>query len=103
VLGLTWWPLFDHIDWNSGLTRLVGHVCPSGLYHLRPTVRDRSPSPLVELFRQRVRTGAPQDLGRRTIPLPALETLEQSAVPQPGNAAGSTSGNLPEIDAGTVS
>lgn len=35
VLAYTWWPLFDHIDWNSGLTRLTGHVCPSGLYHLQ--------------------------------------------------------------------
>ncbi len=36
VLGATWWPLFDHIDWNTGLTRLEGVVCSSGLYHLGP-------------------------------------------------------------------
>jgi beta-glucosidase len=70
VLGLTWWPLFDHIDWNSGLTRLVGHVCPSGLYHLRPSIQDRQPSPLVELFKAAVRAQQPHDFGRRIIPLP---------------------------------
>ncbi len=55
VLGAVWWPLFDHIDWNSGLTRLRGAVCPSGLYHLTPQLTDRQPSAAAEFFRAFIR------------------------------------------------
>lgn len=51
VLGCTWWPLFDHVDWNSGLTRLEGFVCPSGLYHLTPQIHSRQESDFVPFFR----------------------------------------------------
>ncbi|MFC3831263.1 MULTISPECIES: family 1 glycosylhydrolase [Deinococcus] len=51
VLGATWWPLFDHVDWHIGLTRLEGHVCPSGLYHLNPDRHDRQPDPALPFFR----------------------------------------------------
>ena len=50
VLGATWWPLFDHIDWNSGLTQLEGVVCSSGLYHLGPQFR-REESRAAGFFR----------------------------------------------------
>lgn len=55
VRGCTWWPLFDHVDWNSGLTRLEGVVCPSGLYHLTPALQDRRESELVPFFREFIR------------------------------------------------
>lgn len=57
IVGYTWWPLFDHIDWNTLLQRLEGVVCDSGLYHLRPTVHDRQPSAALGAFREAVRGG----------------------------------------------
>ncbi|HZJ10483.1 MAG TPA: family 1 glycosylhydrolase, partial [Trueperaceae bacterium] len=42
ILGYTWWPLFDHIDWNTLLQERSGFVCPAGLYHLQPTKHDRT-------------------------------------------------------------
>ena len=70
VIGYTWWPLFDHIDWNSGLTTLEGFVCPSGLYHLQPSLDHRSPSPLVPEFKQKIQQGLPTNLKQLQIPLP---------------------------------
>ncbi len=52
LVGYTWWPLFDHVDWDSLLTRRVGSVCPAGLYHLRPSVTDRAPTDAVAAFRE---------------------------------------------------
>ena len=80
VIGYTWWPLFDHIDWNSGLTRLVGHVCPGGLYHLTPSVRDRSESPMRDAFAAVVAQGAPVDTGRREAPIPPASSVEGEEV-----------------------
>lgn len=57
IRGYTWWPLFDHIDWNTMLTRLEGFVCSAGLYHLTPSVRDRAPTPAVDAFRAAARRG----------------------------------------------
>ena len=51
VLGYTWWPLFDHIDWNTLLQERTGFVCPAGLYHLTPTTADRTPTAAVDEFR----------------------------------------------------
>lgn len=51
LVGYTWWPLFDHIDWNTLLTRLEGHICPAGLYHLQPGVLDRQPTAAAKIFR----------------------------------------------------
>ncbi len=59
VRGYTWWPLFDHIDWDSLLQRRAGNVCPAGLYHLSPTVADRTPTAAVEDFRRAARGRRP--------------------------------------------
>lgn len=58
VVGYTWWPLFDHIDWNTLLRERTGFVCPAGLYRLQPTVADRQESDAVRAFRAAA-TGAP--------------------------------------------
>jgi len=55
--GYTWWPLFDHVDWNTLLRQHDGFVCPAGLYHLTPTVSDRAPTDAVDAFRAAVRSG----------------------------------------------
>lgn len=59
LIGYTWWPFFDHIDWNTALSRLTGHVCPAGLYHLQPSVEDRLETPLRDAFAKLVQAGAP--------------------------------------------
>lgn len=59
IQGYTWWPLFDHVDWDSLLTDLRGSVCPAGLFHLRPSVTDRAPTDAVAAFREAASRGAP--------------------------------------------
>jgi beta-glucosidase len=59
VVGYTWWPLFDHVDWDTLLTRLTGSICPAGLYHLRPTTADRAPTDAVAAFREAAALGFP--------------------------------------------
>lgn len=59
LVGYTWWPLFDHVDWDSLLTRRVGSVCPAGLFHLRPTIADRAPTDAVAAFREAAAVGFP--------------------------------------------
>jgi beta-glucosidase len=51
VVGFTWWPLFDHVDWNTLLVRRDGYVADVGLYHLTPTRSDRTPTDALEAFR----------------------------------------------------
>ncbi len=50
VLGYTWWPLFDHIDWNTLLVERTGFVCPAGLFHLTPTTSDRLRTDAADTF-----------------------------------------------------
>ncbi|HET6386878.1 MAG TPA: family 1 glycosylhydrolase [Armatimonadota bacterium] len=49
VVGFTWWPLFDHFDWEYAMTRAHGHIHPVGLFHLLPEGihPDRRPRRLV--------------------------------------------------------
>jgi beta-glucosidase len=73
VIGYTWWPLFDHFDWNTGMTHLAGHRCPSGLYSLYPNANDRLETPLRLDFANRVKAGAPAADGPDIIPLYGYE------------------------------
>jgi beta-glucosidase len=57
VVGFTWWPLFDHVDWNTLLVRRDGYVADVGLYHLTPTRSDRAPTDAVAAFRAAVAAG----------------------------------------------
>lgn len=50
IVGYTWWPLFDHIDWNTLLVERTGFVCPAGLFHLRPTTSDRLKTDAADRF-----------------------------------------------------
>ncbi len=56
-IGYTWWPLFDHVDWNTLLQKLTGHVCPAGLLHLTPGPKDRVPTAAFTHFQQCARQG----------------------------------------------
>jgi beta-glucosidase len=33
-IGYTWWPLFDHLDWDGAMLHRTGHIHPVGLYAL---------------------------------------------------------------------
>ncbi|MBA2666419.1 MAG: family 1 glycosylhydrolase [Trueperaceae bacterium] len=57
VVGYTWWPLFDHVDWNTLLVRRDGYVADVGLFHLRPTRDDRARTDAVDAFRAAVEAG----------------------------------------------
>lgn len=57
VRGYTWWPLFDHVDWNTLLVRRDGFVAPVGLYRLEPTRGDRRRTDAVDAFREAARDG----------------------------------------------
>jgi beta-glucosidase len=73
VIGYTWWPFFDHFDWDSGLSNLVGHRCPSGLYSLLPGAEDRLETPVRNEFSALAQSGVPRDEGPKTIPLYGYE------------------------------
>src|SRR5690606_23259812 len=34
LVGLIWWPLFDHLDWDGALTHRIGKLHQVGLYRL---------------------------------------------------------------------
>jgi beta-glucosidase/6-phospho-beta-glucosidase/beta-galactosidase len=34
VIGYTWWPVIDHLDWDGALLHHVGHIHPVGIYRL---------------------------------------------------------------------
>jgi beta-glucosidase len=73
MIGYTWWPFFDHFDWNTGLINITGHRCPSGLYHLLPTPADRAETPLRAEFAAHAKAGIPKDEGPEEIPLYGYE------------------------------
>jgi beta-glucosidase/6-phospho-beta-glucosidase/beta-galactosidase/glycosyltransferase involved in cell wall biosynthesis len=60
LLGLIWWPLLDHLDWDGAMTHRVGKLHEVGLYKL---VRQadgalrRTETPLLKRFRDLARAG----------------------------------------------
>lgn len=60
LLGLTWWPLLDHLDWDGAMTHRVGKLHEVGLFKL---VRQgtgelrRVETPLLAKFREFARAG----------------------------------------------
>ncbi|GHF54099.1 beta-glucosidase/6-phospho-beta-glucosidase/beta-galactosidase [Deinococcus metalli] len=82
VLGATWWPLFDHVDWHTGLTRLEGQVCPSGLYHLTPAIHDRQPDPVLPFFREFIRQPLVPASEPAPVPQDALPFLSRADAPR---------------------
>lgn len=62
VVGYTWWPLFDLVDWayREGDGPAVDYLVPMGLYDLRPSsvgVLERVKTPLVDRFRAYAEAG----------------------------------------------
>lgn len=60
LLGLTWWPLFDHLDWDGALTHRIGKIHQVGLYKLVRAADgslQRIRTPLAERFASLARAG----------------------------------------------
>ncbi|HVI31263.1 family 1 glycosylhydrolase [Phenylobacterium sp.] len=53
VVGFTWYSLTDQVDWDIGLSQVLGNVNPVGLFDL-----NRDPRPVAQAYRHLVRTFA---------------------------------------------
>lgn len=63
IVGYTWWPLFDLVDWTyrEATTSIDEYLRRMGLYDLAPNdvgVLERVGTPVVERFREHARAGA---------------------------------------------
>lgn len=75
LVGLVWWPLFDHLDWDGALTHRIGKLHEVGLFKLvrRPDgVLQRIRTPLATTFAELAARGddAVGELDRSRLALP---------------------------------
>ncbi|HEY1686035.1 MAG TPA: family 1 glycosylhydrolase [Tepidisphaeraceae bacterium] len=84
MLGLIWWPMIDQLDWDGALTHRVGKIHEVGLFNLHRQsdgTLKRSPSPLVEHFRELAGSGE-QLVGKlENINYPSAEAEEEQLPP----------------------
>ena len=60
LLGYTWWPAIDHLDWDGAMLHQTGHIHPVGLYRLerRPNgTLERLPTALRDAYQALIRGG----------------------------------------------
>ncbi len=60
IVGYTWWPVIDHLDWDGALLHQTGHIHPVGIYRLerRPGGRlERVPTGLRDAYRALIEGG----------------------------------------------
>ncbi|HVF10856.1 MAG TPA: family 1 glycosylhydrolase [Abditibacteriaceae bacterium] len=60
VVGYTWWPVMDHLDWDGALLHQVGHIHPVGIYRLerqRGGRLQRVATTLRDAYRDLIRRG----------------------------------------------
>ena len=60
VIGYTWWPLVDHLDWDGALLHQIGKIHRVGIYSLerQPTGElRRVATPLADAYRKLVSNG----------------------------------------------
>ncbi len=60
VIGYTWWPAIDHLDWDGALLHQTGHIHPVGIYRLerRPNgTLERLPTGLRDAYRTLIAGG----------------------------------------------
>ena len=59
LVGYTWWPLFDLVSWTyrQGRRPLEDYLVPMGLWQLDSKTMDRTPTPLVDAYRDLVAGG----------------------------------------------
>ena len=60
IIGYTWWPVIDHLDWDGALLHQTGHIHPVGIYRLerRPGGKlERVPTALRDVYRALIQGG----------------------------------------------
>ena len=59
VIGYTWWPVFDHLDWDGALLHQTGHIHPVGIYRLerRAGRLERIPTGLRDAYKALIAGG----------------------------------------------
>jgi beta-glucosidase len=59
VIGYTWWPVLDHLDWDGALLHQTGHIHPVGIYRLerRAGRLERLPTGLRDAYRALIAGG----------------------------------------------
>lgn len=84
MLGLIWWPMIDHLDWDGALTHRVGKIHNVGMWNL---VRQadgsflRQPTPLIEQYREFVQSGDARVGPLDKISYPSPEADEEQLPP----------------------
>jgi beta-glucosidase len=59
-IGYTWWPLFDHLDWDGAMLHRTGHIHPVGIYALERQPDGaliRMPTELTHAYKALIREG----------------------------------------------
>ncbi len=60
IIGYTWWPAIDHLDWDGAMLHQTGHIHPVGIYRLerRPNgTLERLPTGLRDAYRTLIQSG----------------------------------------------
>ena len=60
MLGVVWWPVIDHLDWDGAMTHRVGKLHEVGLFHLRRQpdgTLKRVKTPLADQYRDAAAQG----------------------------------------------
>lgn len=60
IIGYTWWPVIDHLDWDGALLHQTGHIHPVGIYRLErlPGGKlERVPTGLRDAYRSLIEGG----------------------------------------------
>ena len=60
IIGYTWWPVIDHLDWDGALLHQTGHIHPVGIYRLERGAGgrlERHPTGLRDAYRALIQGG----------------------------------------------
>ena len=76
MIGYTWWPFFDNVDWDGALLHHIGKIHAVGLYNLRRQkdgILKRVRSPLAEHFAAAIKNSSEIAGELKEIAQPTLE------------------------------
>lgn len=77
VIGFTWWPLVDHLDWDGAMLHQIGHIHPVGIFQLEPDAHgalQRHRTGLADRFRE-MAAGGEKEIGHWVPPLSETEMV----------------------------
>lgn len=98
LLGLTWWPLFDHLDWDGALTHRIGKIHQVGLYKLvraADGTLNRVRTPIADRFASLARAGD-RAVGALADVTPPSPVEDEQLPPLAEWAIGVATGNRPQ-------